>query len=100
DRQQAAAADRIYMRLLHQRPSFTEIVYQSKRLIMETSMAAELSMLGHRLDRVSEKHRSSRDFTLASLTPRLREIIARFPVYRTYLGDISNGRSQRRAAEM
>src|SRR5262249_2541833 len=43
DRQQAAAADRIYMRLLHQRPSFTEIVYQSKRLIMETSMAAELS---------------------------------------------------------
>src|SRR4029453_12657631 len=87
DRQQAGAMDRIYMRLIRQRLSFAEIVYQSKRLIMETSMAAELSMLGHRLDRISEKHRSSRDFTLASLTRALREIVANFPVYRTYVGE-------------
>jgi len=57
-------------------------------------MAAELSMLGHRLDRASEKHRSSRDFTLASLTQALREIIANFPVYRTYVGDSGNGPSE------
>jgi (1->4)-alpha-D-glucan 1-alpha-D-glucosylmutase len=90
DRQQADAVERIYVRLLRHRPSFPEIVYQSKRLIMETAMAAELSMLGHRLDRISEKHRSSRDFTLASLTRALREIIASFPVYRTYVGDSGN----------
>ena len=90
DRQQAGAMERIYMRLIRQRPSFPEIVYQSKRLIMEASMAAELSMLGHRLDRISEKHRSSRDFTLASLTQALREIVANFPVYRTYVGDGGN----------
>ena len=95
DRQQAAAVERIYMRLIRQRSSFPEIVYQSKRLIMETSMAAELSMLGHRLDRISEKHRSSRDFTLASLTQALREIVANFPVYRTYVGDSGNGPSER-----
>ena len=95
DRQQAGAMERIYMRLIRQRPSFSEIVYQSKRLIMETSMAAELSMLGHRFDRASEKHRSSRDFTLASLTQALREIIANFPVYRTYVGDSGNGPSER-----
>ena len=95
DRRQADAVDRIYVRLLRQRPSFSEIVYQSKRLIMETSMAAELSMLGHRLDRVSEKHRFSRDFTLASLTRALREIVANFPVYRTYVGDSGNGPSKR-----
>ena len=95
DRQQAGAMERIYMRLIRQRPAFPEIVYQSKRLIMETAMAAELSMLGHRLDRVSEKHRSSRDFTLASLTQALREIIANFPVYRTYVGDRGDGPSER-----
>jgi (1->4)-alpha-D-glucan 1-alpha-D-glucosylmutase len=95
DRQQAGAMDRIYMRLIRQRLSFAEIVYQSKRLIMETSMAAELSMLGHRLDRISEKHRSSRDFTLASLTQALREIVANFPVYRTYVGDRGDGPSER-----
>jgi (1->4)-alpha-D-glucan 1-alpha-D-glucosylmutase len=95
DREQAGAMERIYTRLIRQRPSFPEIVYQSKRLIMEASMAAELSMLGHRLDRVSEKHRSSRDFTLASLTQALREIVANFPVYRTYVGDGGNGPSDR-----
>ena len=95
DRQAADVVDRTYTRLLRQRPSFPEIVYQSKRLIMETSMAAELIMLGHRLDRVSEKHRSSRDFTLASLTRALREIIANFPVYRTYVGDSGEGPSAR-----
>jgi (1->4)-alpha-D-glucan 1-alpha-D-glucosylmutase len=95
DRQQSAAMERNYMRLIRQRSSFPEIVYQSKRLIMETAMAAELIMLGHRLDRASEKHRSSRDFTLASLTRALREIIANFPVYRTYVGDRGDGPSER-----
>src|SRR5437870_3979979 len=94
DRQQAGAMERIYTRLLSQRPSFAEIVYRSKRLIMETSMAAELNTLGHRLDRISEKHRSSRDFTLASLTQALREIVACFPVYRTYVGDSGDGRRE------
>ena len=91
DRHHAGAMERIYTRLLRQRPSFAEIVYRSKRLIMETSMAAELNTLGHRLDSISEKHRSSRDFTLASLTQALREIVACFPVYRTYVGDSSDG---------
>jgi (1->4)-alpha-D-glucan 1-alpha-D-glucosylmutase len=50
---------------------------------------------GHRLDRLSEKHRSSRDFTLASLTQALREIVANFPVYRTYVGDRGDGPSER-----
>jgi proton glutamate symport protein len=50
-------------------------------------MASELNMLAHRLNRISESHRSSRDFTLGSLRRALRETIAAFPVYRTYLGD-------------
>src|SRR5438128_268534 len=83
------------MRIISHRHSFPEIVYQTKRLIMETSMTAELSMLGHRLERISEKHRSSRDFTLASLTKALREIVANFPVYRTYVGDRGDGPSER-----
>src|SRR6266508_3084197 len=94
DTPHAGAMERTYTRLLSQRPSFAEIVYRSKRLIMETSMAAELNTLGHRLDRISEKHRSSRDFTLASLTQALREIVACFPVYRTYVGDSGDGRPE------
>ena len=87
DRSQARAMEQVYARLIRLRPPFGEIVDECKRLVMETSMASELNMLGHRLDQISEKHRSSRDFTLGSLTTVLREIIAAFPVYRTYAGE-------------
>jgi (1->4)-alpha-D-glucan 1-alpha-D-glucosylmutase len=93
DRGQARALEEIYARWLRERPSFAEIVYQSKRLIMETSMASEIAMLAHRLDELSERHRSSRDFTLGNLTLALREIVAAFPVYRTYVGDGSEAPS-------
>ena len=87
DRTRARAVDDVYARVLRGRPSFDEIVYQSKRVIMDTSMASEIMMLAHRLNVISEKHRSSRDFTLGSLHRALREIIAAFPIYRTYAGD-------------
>jgi (1->4)-alpha-D-glucan 1-alpha-D-glucosylmutase len=90
DRANARAMDQIYLRLIKTRPSFTEIVQECKRLITETSMASELNVLGHRLNTISEKHRSSRDFTLGSLTRALRETIVGFPVYRTYVdGQVS-----------
>jgi (1->4)-alpha-D-glucan 1-alpha-D-glucosylmutase len=98
DRSQARALDQLYTRLLRDRVSFTDIVYESKRLLMETSMASELHMLAHRLNIISEKHRSSRDFTLGSLTTALREIIAAFPVYRTYFGE-SGGEAAERDRE-
>jgi (1->4)-alpha-D-glucan 1-alpha-D-glucosylmutase len=37
------------------------------------------------LSRLAERNRHSRDFTLNSLTHALREVIACFPVYRTYI---------------
>jgi (1->4)-alpha-D-glucan 1-alpha-D-glucosylmutase len=87
DRAQARAIEQIYARTIKVRPPFSDVVDECKRLIMETSMASEINLLGHRLNRISEKHRSSRDFTLGSLTTALREIIAAFPVYRTYVAD-------------
>ena len=67
------------------RTPFAGLVYESKRLIMRVSMSSELNVLGHALDRLSERDRHSRDFTLNSLTDALREVIACFPVYRTYI---------------
>jgi (1->4)-alpha-D-glucan 1-alpha-D-glucosylmutase len=48
-------------------------------------MASEINVLGHQLNLLSERDRRSRDFTLNSLTNAIREIIACFPVYRTYV---------------
>jgi (1->4)-alpha-D-glucan 1-alpha-D-glucosylmutase len=64
--------------------SVEDLVYASKRLIMQTSMSGELSVLAGKLDKISEQHRWSRDFTLASLRHALRETVACFPIYRTY----------------
>ncbi len=65
---------------------FREAAYQAKLLILRVSMSSELHLLAHRLNRLSERHRRSRDFTLNTLRIALREIMACFPVYRTYIG--------------
>jgi (1->4)-alpha-D-glucan 1-alpha-D-glucosylmutase len=79
------ALSHTYERFIAARPNFREVVYDAKQLIIDTSMAGEIVVLGRRLARISEKHRASRDFTTRSLTTALREIIASFPVYRTYI---------------
>jgi (1->4)-alpha-D-glucan 1-alpha-D-glucosylmutase len=76
-----------YRRFVGPVPKMADLAYASKRLIMQVSMASEINELGHHLDRISETNRRSRDFTLNSLTGALREVIACFPVYRTYVGD-------------
>jgi (1->4)-alpha-D-glucan 1-alpha-D-glucosylmutase len=62
-----------------------EVAYESKKLILNISMASELYVLARRLDRIAEQHRWSRDFTFLSLQEALREVIACFPIYRTYI---------------
>jgi (1->4)-alpha-D-glucan 1-alpha-D-glucosylmutase len=79
--------DRIYRAYTGRTTAYTDEVYDKKRLIMRVSLASEIQMLGHRLDQLSEGHRRTRDFTLVSLIEALREVIAAFPVYRTYIRD-------------
>jgi (1->4)-alpha-D-glucan 1-alpha-D-glucosylmutase len=88
----ARAMKRIYERFTGRSQSFADLAYECKRLIAGTALASELNMLGHELNRISEGDRRARDYTLYSLRQALREIVACFPVYRTYV-------SQRGAAE-
>ncbi len=50
-------------------------------------MASELNVLAHALERIAEGNRRSRDFTLDSLRDTLTEVVACFPVYRTYVDE-------------
>jgi (1->4)-alpha-D-glucan 1-alpha-D-glucosylmutase len=77
----------VYTRFVGAVPPMADLAYAGKRLIMQVSMASEINQLGRLLDRISEQSRHSRDFTLPSLVRALREVIACFPVYRTYVGD-------------
>jgi (1->4)-alpha-D-glucan 1-alpha-D-glucosylmutase len=83
--QSAAPLATVYSRFLGHHPDYREIVYRSKKLVMESSIASEVNVLGMLLNRISESHRWYRDFTVNALTTAVREVIACFPVYRTYL---------------
>lgn len=75
----------LYNRFIDQRLDFRAVAWQSKLLICHVAMASDLQLLARRLNRISERHRRSRDFTLNSLRVALREILSCFPVYRTYI---------------
>ena len=78
---------RIYSRITGFEDSFEDVLYASKRVIMSTAMASELSVLAHMLDRIGESNRKSRDFTLDSMREVISEVVACFPVYRTYVDE-------------
>jgi (1->4)-alpha-D-glucan 1-alpha-D-glucosylmutase len=74
-----------YAKVIGRDDEYADLVYACKQLIMQVSMASEINVLGHQLNGISERDRRSRDFTLNNLTHAIREIIACFPVYRTYV---------------
>ena len=76
---------RVYAKLTGWTQTFDDLLYHSKRLIMDTSMASELNVLAEMLNRISESNRKSRDFTLNSLHGVIVEVVACFPAYRTYV---------------
>ena len=64
---------------------FGHLVYAKKRQVMLLALANDVNVLGNMADRLSEQNRWFRDFTLQALALAVRETIACFPVYRTYL---------------
>lgn len=85
DADHAGLFGRIYQRWGGPDGHFGDLVFRKKFLILQVSLSSELHMLAHQLDRLSEKNRWSRDFTLNGLRHALRDIIACFPVYRSYI---------------
>ena len=86
----------IYRRFIKSRIDYHDLIYEKKKLIMQTSMPSEINMLGVILNRISEKDRHTRDFTLNNLITAIIEVIANFPVYRTYVTSAGvNERDQR-----
>ncbi len=80
----ARAFDKIYRRFTKTATSFPELVYEKKKLVMQAAMSSEINTLAHYLDRIADIDRHTLDFTLQSLVKALVEVIAFFPVYRTY----------------
>jgi len=64
---------------------FKALVYECKKLVMDRSLNSELNVLANHLSRIALADRHTCDFTVKSLREALTEIVACFPVYRTYV---------------
>ena len=76
---------RVYERFVGSALSFEEIAYVSKRQVMDFELASELRVLASEYNRMTESSWLTRDYTLVGLRQALREVVAFFPVYRTYV---------------
>ncbi len=87
DMEHREAFDILYREYLGVPIQYKDLLNSCKKRIMLVSMASEINSLSHQLDRLAERNRQYRDFTLNSLTFAIREVIAALPVYRTYIVD-------------
>jgi (1->4)-alpha-D-glucan 1-alpha-D-glucosylmutase len=64
---------------------FAALVRDKKQFVLREILASDLNRLTALLVDICERHRRHRDYTRHELHEALRELIASFPVYRTYV---------------
>jgi (1->4)-alpha-D-glucan 1-alpha-D-glucosylmutase len=64
---------------------FPKLLLGCKHKVMRDALASELNALSYRLLAIAE-HGRSYDFSFEALRRALSEVVAHFPVYRTYIG--------------
>jgi (1->4)-alpha-D-glucan 1-alpha-D-glucosylmutase len=84
DNKNAKAFDVIYEKFIRARINMQDMVPAKKTVVMLAALSSEVNTLAHYLNDISERNRHTRDFTLNSLRRAIIEVIAAFPVYRTY----------------
>jgi (1->4)-alpha-D-glucan 1-alpha-D-glucosylmutase len=80
-----AAFDRLYRRFAGISTTFDQFAYRAKKDIIRTALASEIEVLATMLDGIAEMDRASNDYTYNVLKDALVEVVASFPVYRTYV---------------
>ncbi len=80
----------LYHRLIGESLNVERLIYQAKKLVMLSALSSEVNVLSHMLDEISSTNRRARDFTRKVLRDAIRETIACFPVYRTYVDERGN----------
>lgn len=77
----------LYASILGHSSDPAEIIYQSKLQVMRNALSSETYVLTNLLSQLAAADRKARDFTENILESIIRETIACFPVYRTYIDD-------------
>lgn len=74
-----------YERFIDESVDLNELKRDKKLLLMRTELAADIERLTELFAEICQSHRDLRDYTRNEIRDALRETIAAFPVYRTYV---------------
>ncbi len=80
-----AALQRIWSRFTGETARLDDEIYACRKLIIDRSFASEITYLVNWLVEIAEADWFTRDFTRKRLRDALTEIVAAFPLYRTYV---------------
>jgi len=75
----------LYRRFAGRTQDFDELLYDRKKLITRHALSSELTVLANLASGIARADRLTRDFTYHGLRDALAEVVACFPVYRTYI---------------
>jgi len=87
---------KLYNDFIGREISFSQLLYEKKKLIIDRQLTGDLDNLAHLLKRIANKYRHGRDITLNGLRNGMVEILAYFPVYRTYISSWEVGEEDQR----
>jgi len=76
--------ERIYRNIVGDEVDIDVLFYRCRKLIIRVALASELNVLANQIAKIALSKRHTCDFTLNSLRDALTEVVASFPVYRTY----------------
>ena len=76
---------RFYEEFTGESGDYAAVVAEKKRHVLREVLGSDVNRLTVLLQEVCERHRRHRDYTRSELHNALRELIACFPVYRTYV---------------
>ncbi len=87
-KENARAFSRIYASVTGLKNSYEEVVRDNKKLMIQEDMASDVHNLAQLLKKISSRDRHGSDITLNALRRALTEVLADFPVYRTYISQV------------
>ena len=84
----ASKLEKAYFDFIGREMSFADVLYEKKKLVMNTLLAVEMRSLGRELANLAARDRYARNILRSELMDVLIEATACFPVYRTYIRNL------------
>ena len=91
-----AAMTRLYRRFTARRETFDDVLYACKKRIMQVNLASEMNVVAREFHQLAMRDRRTRDFTLNGIRAAIEEVVAAFPIYRTYVSSRGASADDRR----